>query len=243
MKIIILLRIIICIQIIIPLILAQFCTMGTYEYDFVSDNLQDKHVNGTINSLSMVYVIRNGTFNIMSINDIQVDDLVMSYSNQYTRVINIGKTKIQPNMISDDNGCGFSYFCIGDESCVFTNYIPYAISSYYDKNCDSNNYNSTCLYGAQKYIHVTNTTIISYEYINNYGINSTNIIYDKYHTKIFYVSDLVDYINDMDLKTNLYFCMYINKINKLQIHTCDATNIQTENGYIMVNNMLFDLKA
>lgn len=115
-------------------------------------------------------------------------------------------------------------FTLIDYICNSGYLIPCNNSYCYDHNCDG--INNTCsgyrTVNCQGYIFQIET-------INNYG----------------WISDIVDYINDNNaydlildaanngIPVNLYH------INKLEIYDCDAVNIETENGYIVVNDILF----
>jgi len=61
-----------------------------------------------------------------------------------------------------------------------------------------------------------------------------------------WISDMVDYINQLEsnifINFNPYSVNTLYQINQLEIYNCDAINIQTANGYIVVNDILFEIQ-
>ena len=113
-------------SLLISVSIASFCSVGEYKYSL--SQMYDEcnpATNTTIYVESNVRVISDGMYTIKNIANIKVGDFVESFDKQYTQVMSVKNTTIQPRIFT--NALNTFYVNYGyDHYFVFTDNLPYS---------------------------------------------------------------------------------------------------------------------
>lgn len=230
----------------VTITMAGFCIEGIYHYNYSDCGCCGSNNNGTMITNSMVNAIRGNKFMMININELMIGDMVKSHDCQYTEVLYLNRYNMTPEIVTPHPPTCSSNVAGGS---VFTNSTPYDVVTVYKYK-----YNNSVSYVSMELVEIPHNVINITNSRNEHNcVECSSCICNHYTTQPYischneyvyqylsYGSDFINYINDNNLINNcVSFNDEYNIYHNLTIYGCEAIEVTTANGYIMVNDILF----